>query len=343
MISGIHAALSTPAPEECIRIVALFTDGYIGNEKTIIREAGKLLGPARLFSFGVGSSVNRHLLDRLAIIGRGKADYILLNESPDETIRRFTDRISKPLLTDVSVNWGNAKPADMIPTFVPDVYAGSPVYVFGRYDKPGQVEIEVVGRIGTQPSSAKIGVDFAGPGEMSSPLPSIWARERIKELELDGAKSGNKNRVREKVTELALEYQLMSAYTSFVAVDETANERSFGKPEFVSVSVPMPEGVNYETTVREKSGSGKPGQTRVARTQQAVNSAASKPAHIAKNNVPVVKKGPVKKVKRKPRKHRPRRSYGGGGGGPVGPFAMVIVAALAVAKLRGRGRKKEAE
>lgn len=314
MVAGVRAALSKPAPEEYIRIVAMFTDGYIGNESAVLAEAGRLLGPARLFAFGVGSSVNRYLMDRLAFVGRGKADYILLNDKPEDAINRFVGRLAKPVLTDVSMNWGNAKIEDIMPSYIPDVYAGSPVYLYGRYDGPKKTEIEVVGRVGARASAAKIEVDFAGPSENSSPLPSIWARERIKQFEIDKTRSANRRAIEDQITALALEYQLMSSYTSFVAVDETALEEFSGKPEFIPVSVPIPEGVSCEMPVN-KTG------TRVASAQRAGTA-------------------PVKKVKKaRPRKNRKSFNFdlpSFGGGGPVGPYAIIVIAALAGMKLRRR-------
>ena len=87
--------LSYPAPEGYLRVIAFFTDGYIGNETAIISAVQGLLGPARLFAFGVGSSVNRYLLDRMAEVGRGTTQYILLNDTPEDAVDRFAQRISE--------------------------------------------------------------------------------------------------------------------------------------------------------------------------------------------------------------------------------------------------------
>jgi Ca-activated chloride channel family protein len=251
MITGVHAALSSPPPEGYLRIITFFTDGYIGNETAIIGAVQRLLGPARLFAFGVGSSVNRYLLDRMAEVGRGSTQYILLNNPPEDAVDRFAERISKPNLTDIGIDWAGLDAHDLIPSRVPDVFAGVPVYVYGRYDEPGEAVIEVVGRVGTQPRAARVHVVLPGPDDEQSPLPSIWARQRIRQLELAKLGSSYVAAAEEQITELALKYSLMSAYTSFVAVDETPSPHSDGAPEYVPVSVPMPEGVKYETTINQ--------------------------------------------------------------------------------------------
>ena len=251
MLTGIRASLATPPPEGYLRIVVFSTDGYIGNETAIIGAVQAMLGQARVFPLGVGSSVNRFLIDRMAIVGRGAAQYVLLNDNPEEVIASFVDRMSRPVLTDVSVDFGDLSVRDLSPSPIPDLYAGRPVFVYGRYDKPGESTIEILGRIGQQPRAAKIEIVLPGPDDERSPLPSIWARHRIKELELLKLRSPNATSIEEQVTQLALHHSLMSQYTSFVAIDETPSQTTGGPPEYVPVAVPMPEGVKYETTINE--------------------------------------------------------------------------------------------
>ena len=70
MIEGIKAALDFPHDPQRLRFVSFLTDGYIGNEAEILGEIHKRLGASRIFSFGVGSSVNRYLLDGMAKHGQ---------------------------------------------------------------------------------------------------------------------------------------------------------------------------------------------------------------------------------------------------------------------------------
>jgi Ca-activated chloride channel homolog len=240
----------------------------------------------------------------MAAVGRGVAHCVLLNDRPEETIDAFTRRMDKPVLTDVSVKFDGADVHSVLPAAAPDVFAGMPVYIHGRYEKPWEGAVEVLGRIGTQARSTKLQVTLPGPAEEHSPLPSIWARQQIKELETEQLRGGVQvGGVEQRITQLALEYSLMSAYTSFVAVDETPSVSGGGPPEFVPVSVPMPEGVQYDKTINERAnlrakgggwGGGQPGS------------------------------GPS----------------GGGrsGGGPIGPFGVLGVAGLALIEWRRRRR-----
>ena len=303
MMTAVRAALANPVPEGVLRIVAFFTDGYIGNEEAILREEQRLLGPARLFSFGVGSSVNRYLLERMAVAGRGTVQYVLLNDRPEEAIDRFVQRIAQPVLTDVAVKLTGLEVHDLMPSPLPDVFAGTPVYVYGQYDRPGEATVEVTGRIGTQPSAASIHVTLPAADGTHSPLPAIWARQRIKQLEMDTLREHNPSGLDEEITQLALAYSLMSAYTSFVAVDETPSKQGVIQPQLVTVSVPMPEGVKYETTINELAG-GPAGGGLAGRGGLGGGVAGDR------------------------------------GGGPVGPVGLAGVAALALFEWRRRQRSQ---
>jgi Ca-activated chloride channel family protein len=106
MIAGIKAALDFPHDPERLRFVTFLTDGYIGNEADVLREIDARLGATRIFSFGVGSSVNRYLIERMAGIGRGVVAYLGLEDSGTEVMNLFFERISHPALIDVDVDWG---------------------------------------------------------------------------------------------------------------------------------------------------------------------------------------------------------------------------------------------
>src|SRR5262249_9523986 len=105
-LAGIHAALSSRGDEHRVRYVVFMTDGYIGNENEGLALTRREIGKARIFSFGVGNSVNRYLLDEVAIAGRGFAEYLRPNEDPKELVDRFYRRIGKPYLTDITIDWG---------------------------------------------------------------------------------------------------------------------------------------------------------------------------------------------------------------------------------------------
>ena len=251
MLKGVQAALRKPNKEGLLRMIVLLSDGYIGNEREIFEEIQRNVASARFFALGIGSSVNRYLLDRMAVLGRGMADVILLNDKPEDVIDRFARRLARPVLTDLKVVVSGVVVYDCIPADVGDLFAGVPVYMHGRYRASGEARVEVLGRIGTKPCGTKMKVTFPAATKDSSPLGSLWARQRIKQLELEvlGMRQGS---LESEITEIALAASLMSRYTSFVAIDESEPTWG-GRPKVVPVSVPMPEGVSYETTLQNSN------------------------------------------------------------------------------------------
>ncbi|MGB5053649.1 MAG: VIT and VWA domain-containing protein, partial [Nitrospirales bacterium] len=137
MMKAIRAALEPSDSQEHVRIVCFMTDGYIGNDRAILGEVQKHPN-ARVFSFGIGSSVNRFLLDRMAEEGRGEVEYVGLNDDGSAAARRFHERVQHPLLTDLSVDWDGVDVAEVYPKRLPDLFSAKPLVLTGRYTTPGK-------------------------------------------------------------------------------------------------------------------------------------------------------------------------------------------------------------
>ena len=248
MIQGLKAALDFPHDEGRFRLVSFMTDGYIGNDHDILNALSDKLGDSRIFSFGVGQSPNRFLMDRMALIGRGAVAYLSLNDDPVEIMNRFNERISHPAMTDLSINWGNMHVTDVYPQILPDLIVGRPVVITGRYTgEPSSVKVG--GRQGMQPTSFTVAVDAADATKEHKGIASVWARLKIMDLMTQLSRTPDQAaELQQTVTQTALEYSLMSTFTAFVAVDSMSKtEGEFGTT--VAVPVNVPEGVKYETTV----------------------------------------------------------------------------------------------
>ena len=249
MIEGIKAALDFPHDPQRFRLVSFMTDGYIGNESEILAEIHNRLGAGRIFSFGVGSSVNRYLLDRMAKLGKGAVAYIGLDESAGEIIDQFYERISHPALTDVTIDWGKLKVTDVYPGRIPDLFVGRPVILTGRFEGKRNTTIRVTGKVGNLDQEIVIPVNLGDSGDTHKGIACVWARKKIETL-VNQAVYDNNSDITEQIKQVALEYGLMSSYTAFVAVDtsrQTAGEHGTTVP----VPVPVPYGVRYDTTIQE--------------------------------------------------------------------------------------------
>jgi Ca-activated chloride channel family protein len=251
MIEGIKAALDFPHDERRFRLVSFMTDGYIGNENQILGAIKEKLDAARIFSFGVGSSPNRFLLEEMAKVGKGAVAYVSLNDNDsDRQVDAFYRRISHPALADIKVDWASIGASDVYPREIPDLFVGRPVIVTGRFTEGLPTSIPVRGRIGGEPTLIQIPVSKRVVEDVPA-LPRIWARMKIADLSDQALLASNPMALAEEIKTTALDYGIMSAFTAFIAVDASHRTEGGSHSPTVGIPVPMPEGVKYETTVKE--------------------------------------------------------------------------------------------
>lgn len=248
MIEGIKAALDFPHDPERLRFVCFLTDGYIGNETEILGEIRNRLGASRVFSFGVGSSVNRYLLDHMAKAGRGTAAYLGLRDDGAKVMEAFFSLISHPGLTDLELDWGGWNVSEVFPRLTPDLFVGRPVIITGRYQGEASTAVRVTGKAAGQEMDFRVPIDRETTAAHRA-LPSIWARQKITDLSDESAYKRNPE-LPDQIKQVALDYGLMSAFTAFVAVD-SSQPTAGAEGTTVPVAVPVPEGVKYRTTVPE--------------------------------------------------------------------------------------------
>jgi hypothetical protein len=227
------------------------TDGYVGNDMEIISEVQKHPN-ARVFSFGIGGSVNRFLLDKMAEHGRGEVEYVALTDDGSAAARRFHERVRNPLLTDVSIDWSGLPVADVYPKRVSDLFSAKPVVISGRYSAGGKGVIKLKGKMSGRDFVREIPVELPDNEPRHDVLATLWARTRIDELmsqDYAGVQSGNlRDDVREAITQLGLGFRLMTQFTSFVAVEEMTITDG-GEPRRIEVPVELPAGVQREGVV----------------------------------------------------------------------------------------------
>lgn len=251
MKRGLSAALTPAVPDERVRLVVLFTDGYIGGEAEILREVDAELGQARLFPFGVGSAVNRFLLTRLAEVGRGDLQVVTPSESPVAAAEALERRIGRPYLTDVSIDWGGLPIHDVYPRRAPDLFADRPLVVHGRFSQGGTGTITLRGRIAGRPFEQEVPIELPGAesGQRRQELASTWARTRIRDLMTSMALRPSEA-LREEVQRLGLEHHLVTQWTSFVAVDERTRVDPASGSLRVHQASTLPSGADYGGVAR---------------------------------------------------------------------------------------------
>ncbi len=272
MMTAIRAALEPSDRQDHLRIVCFMTDGYVGNDMEILSEIQKHQN-ARVFSFGIGNSVNRFLLDKMAEEGRGAAEFVSLQDDGSAAARRFHERVRNPLLTDVSIDWAGLRVSDTYPRRIPDVFSATPVVVCGRYDRGQTGTIVVRGKAGGREITRRVDVRFPDREPENDVLGPLWARMRIDDLmsqDFSGIQRGApKKGVFDEITDLGLKFSLLTQFTSFVAVDDSV---STGKKAQKRVDVPteLPDGTN-------RTGLGSSGNNLVS-TQKAATATTTKPS-----------------------------------------------------------------
>ena len=245
MMKAIKAALDPSDAKDHLRIVCFMTDGYVGNEEQIIAEVQRH-PQARVFSFGIGSSVNRFLLDKMAEQGRGEVEYVTLDEDGSKAAKRFYERVRSPLLTDLSINWNGMPVADVYPSKLTDLFSAKPIIVHGRFTKPFAGTIKLRGKVAGQAYEREIAVDLPESQPANDSLASLWARTRVDEITNEKLKTADIAKTMEyakEVTNLGLEFRILTNFTSFVAVEDRVVNQN-GKPVTIQVPVEVPAGVD---------------------------------------------------------------------------------------------------
>ncbi|MCI0443181.1 VWA domain-containing protein, partial [bacterium] len=255
MLAGVKRALKAQHDPKYLQMFVFLTDGFVGNENEILQVVKEERGQARFFAFGIGSSVNRFLIDGIGKLGGGVSHIVL---SPDEqqgrlAVDRFFECIDSPVLVDVAIDWNGLPVRNVYPKKIDDLFADQTIAVIGRYFGAARGTAFVTGRVGARDVRYAVSFELPSSEERNSALAPVWARNKIEELseQLLSAETDQQTELVGKITEVALSYNLVSQYTSFVAVDESRIV-SNGRPLKVLQPVEIPKNVNYETAYGER-------------------------------------------------------------------------------------------
>ncbi len=185
----------------------------------------------------------------MAAAGRGEVEYVLLADGADAAVERFHERVLAPVLTDVAIDWGTLPVADVVPALIPDLFSAKPIIIHGRLTGPAEGVVRLSGNTGAGPFSDEIEVHVAADARPHPALASLWARAKVEQLMMQdyaAAQLGQfPEELKRQVTDLGVEFRLMTQFTSFVAVEELTIT-SGGEPLRIDVPVEMPQGVSYE-------------------------------------------------------------------------------------------------
>jgi Uncharacterized protein containing a von Willebrand factor type A (vWA) domain len=242
LLPALQQALNMPASEGFSRTMIVVTDGFISAEPEAFDLIRDNLGQSNLFAFGIGSSVNRHLIQGLAKVGRGEP-FIITDPSESGAIaQRFRDYISAPLLTDIQVRYEGFDAYDLEPTQIPDLFAQRPMLILGKWrgERKGKIILEGVNGNGVYQQS--FALEQTEPDVKNAGLHYLWARERVAQLSDHSGYQRNEQH-KDAIITLGLKYNLLTAYTSFVAIDDVVRNTG-GEGRNVKQPLPLPAKVS---------------------------------------------------------------------------------------------------
>jgi len=232
-----------------VKMIVFMTDGAIGNEHTIINLIDGNLGNARLFCVGIGSAPNSYLLDKVSEKGKGTFTYISDVKNVSEEMNELLNKIDMPVFTDIRLHLEGKH--EVYPNPIPDLFINEPLIIYGKLDNRDDVEIKISGKNIDGQFDVKLPINFS-TGIENNAIGDIWARNKIERLMDDYNFGGKSNNVKKEIINLSVKHQLVSKFTSFVAVeDKIVNPNAH--PVLAVVPTDLPEGWDYDKVFSQKT------------------------------------------------------------------------------------------
>lgn len=241
LLAGLKASYAIPRREGVARTVVVVTDGYVGVEAQTFKFVSERANEANCFAFGIGSSVNRALIEGLARAGQAEPFVVSQPDEASSAAGKFRQYVEQPVLTNINVRFAGLDAYEVVPGKLADLMARRPVVLFGKFRGEARGAIEVSGVTGSGSFFRRVELTPASFGS-TEPLKWLWARRWVESLEDDYSLSPDKE-VEESISDLGLHYKLLTPFTSFVAVDSEVVNRG-GVLRSVQQPLPLPQGVS---------------------------------------------------------------------------------------------------
>lgn len=256
LIPALKRVYAQPKAADVSRTVVVVSDGYVTVEREAFELVRRNLSQANVFAFGIGSSVNRHLMEGLARAGMGEPFVITEPSQAPAQAQRFRKMIESPVLTSVKARFEGLDVYDVEPTQLPDVLGERPVIVFGKWrgNPGGQLVIEGRSAEGPYRNAIPIATHVT---QDTAALRYLWARHRIAALSDQESLEGG-DALRSRITALGLQYNLLTQYTSFIAIDKVVRNTAPQNALGVDQPSPMPQGVSNLAFGAEVPGTPEP-------------------------------------------------------------------------------------
>ena len=228
---ALAQALNVHLTAESIRpyVVVFITDGLptVGetDEDRLVARATHGTTP-RIFTFGVGTDVNTHLLDRIAQETRGSSQYVLPNEDLEVKLSTFYTKIKEPALTDLKLDINGIKLQQVYPKELPDLFYGEQLIVLGKYRGGDRELLKTAVKLSGMMAGREIviadDVELPARDTRHEFIPRLWATRRVGWLLDEIRLHGESSELREEVTHLARRYGIVTPYTAYLILEDEA-------------------------------------------------------------------------------------------------------------------------
>lgn len=199
------------------------TEGEVDSSKIIGNFARSAPEDLRLFAFGVGYDVDTYLLDSLTQEHHGNSTYVKPGDRLDEILSAFYSKISTPVLTNLSLDFGNLDVYDIYPSPLPDLFAGSQIVVTGRYLRSSTTNITLKGQVNGQTQTFNFSEQvfpLVSNDPYESNLPRLWATRKIGHLLNQIRLNGPNQENIDQIVRLSIRYGIVTPYTSYLVTEE---------------------------------------------------------------------------------------------------------------------------
>jgi Ca-activated chloride channel family protein len=266
ILPALQKALALNKSEGFSRTFVISTDGYVDVEKETFDLIKKNLGNSNFFAFGVGTAVNRYIIEGMANVGLGESFVVTDEKDCDKKAEKFRKYIQTPVLTNITADYGDFNVYDIEPLNIPDVLAERPIIIYGKWKGDPKGTITIKGKTGQKDFSWTADVSAANLSTDNVAIKYLWARQKIKMLD-DYNNIGSDTKLQEEITSLGLKYNLLTNYTSFIAIDSLVRNTT-GKSTTVKQPLPLPDKVS-DYAVGEAKGVSAIGSTGYKKCEKA--------------------------------------------------------------------------
>jgi Ca-activated chloride channel family protein len=217
MYHAMETALDNQTDTNRVRQVIFLTDGAISNEAQLFKLIKNQLGNSRLFTIGIGSAPNSFFMKRAAQFGRGSFTHIADAKQASQKISALFEKIQSPVVSNITINWPSHTQVEMWPNPIPDLFVGEPLWIKAKLSNPkGQVTIN--GQLADQLWQTQLPLNSH---QQQPGIAKLWAREKIASIMNHSYHGRVNDKDKTTIIDTALEHQLVSRFTSLVAIDKT--------------------------------------------------------------------------------------------------------------------------